>query len=100
MLLLTFAASRFARLWPPLKIGKVIWGEKLQTCVPEPKSPESWELVEPIEPVRVMVGKNAARAAPMFAFAAFNVCSASRMSGRHCTRSEGSPAGLLVTRLG
>ena len=54
---------------------------------------QACELAVPAEPVRVMVGKNAARAAPMLALAALSWCSASRISGRRCNRSDGSPVG-------
>ena len=81
-------------------MGTVTCGEKLHTPVPEPKSCESWELVVPIEAVKLMVGKNAARAAPILAFAAFNVCSASRMSGRRPRRSEGRPGRNVLKQIG
>ena len=47
----------------------------------------------PIVPVRLMLGKNAARAAPILALACFKACSAARMSGRWSMTSELSPAG-------
>ena len=40
-----------------------------------------------------MLGKNAARAAPMLALAARSACSAARTSGRRTSSSAGSPAG-------
>jgi hypothetical protein len=64
------ATSRFACSWPPLKIGMVIDGRKLHAAEPPLNRPPSDELAVPRSPVRLMVGKNAARAAPMFAFAA------------------------------
>ncbi|MNJ52094.1 hypothetical protein D3C77_474140 [compost metagenome] len=48
--------------------------------------------------VRLMLGKNAARAAPMLALAALSRCSASWMSGRRCSRSDGRPAGTSASR--
>ena len=50
----------------------------------------------PAVPVRLMVGKKAARAAPMLALAPLSWCSAARMSGRRASRSDGSPAGKAV----
>ena len=44
-----------------------------------------------------MLGKNAARAAPMLAFAARRACSALRMSGRCVSRSEGRPSGTCAS---
>ncbi|MCY1177583.1 hypothetical protein D9M73_178970 [compost metagenome] len=55
-------------------------------------------LIVPALAVRLMLGKNAARAAPMLALAAFSWCSASRMSGRRCSRSDGRPAGTSASR--
>ena len=43
--------------------------------------------------VSVMRGKNAARAAPMFALAAISACSAWRTSGRRSSTSDGRPTG-------
>ena len=50
-------------------------------------------LSEPKKPVSAMRGKSDARATPMRAFAATSRCSASTMSGRRSSRSEGSPSG-------
>ena len=86
---------------PPVKIGTLICGAKVQVPVPAPrKSCENSELVVPTEHVSVILGKNAARAAPMLALAAFSVCSACRMSGRSCTSSDGNPAGMSSQKLG
>ena len=54
----------------------------------------------PALPVRLIDGKNAARAAPMFAFAARRLYSAARMSGRCNSSSDGVPAGIggIATR--
>jgi len=89
----SFATSRLACRLPALKIGTEIEGVKLQACEPDLNSPESDELAVPKSPVRLMVGKNAARAAPMLALAASSVASACRTSGRRANRSEGRPAG-------
>ena len=99
MRLLTLAASSEARFCPAVKMGTVTCGEKLQTPVPPPNSFSNSALVDPTEAVIVMVGKNAARAAPMLALAALSVCSASKISGRCCSNSEGSPAGMSASRL-
>ncbi|MCY1530406.1 hypothetical protein D9M68_655910 [compost metagenome] len=96
MFFCTFARSRPASSEPPAKIGTVIWGTKLQAPEPPSNRPPRLALAVPAEPVRLMVGKNAARAAPIFALAPFNWCSAARMSGRRASRSDGSPAGSVV----
>ena len=43
--------------------------------------------------MREIVGKSAALATPIFAFAAIIICSASLTSGRDSKREEGSPEG-------
>ena len=52
----------------------------------------------PAAPVSVTRGKNAARAAPMLAFAACSSRSARRMSGRSSSTSDGRPAGTSARR--
>ncbi|MNL66816.1 hypothetical protein D3C87_1913400 [compost metagenome] len=64
------ATARFARSLPPWKIGKVIFGRKLHTRVPLSNRPDSSPEPLPMLPVSEMLGKNAARAAPMLALAA------------------------------
>ena len=89
----TSATSRSATRLPPLKMGRLIWGMKVQVPVPPSNRPLSsvcWRC----PPSRVSeMGKKAARAAPMLALAAFRLCSAARMSGRRCNRLEGAPTG-------
>src|SRR5437868_15541097 len=76
----------------------VICGEKLQVCEgPVNKSPRFAEAV-PAEPVNKIRGKNAARAAPMSAFAALRVCSAAKMSGLRCKTSDGTSAGTRFNK--
>jgi len=65
----TSATLRLARLLPASKMGSVICGANLQAVVLPPKSPFNSLLPSPAEETRVMRGKNAARAAPMLAFA-------------------------------
>ena len=79
-------------LAPPVKSGATICGAKLQVPVPAPSRSESSVLTEPTPAVRVMRGKNAARAAPMLAFAERSWCSAARMSGRRSRTSDERPA--------
>ena len=50
-------------------------------------------LATPSRPVSVILGKRAALVMPILAVAAARVCSACRISGRRCSRSEGRPAG-------
>ncbi|GAO04428.1 hypothetical protein PSR1_03322 [Anaeromyxobacter sp. PSR-1] len=82
---------------PPVKMGRSMRGENAQ--VPEPAVNRFDSSVEavPTEAVSEIDGKNAARAAPMLALAALSWCSAERMSGRRCRRSEGRPAGSSAT---
>ncbi len=56
-------------------------GADVHAPVPALKRFERLPLVVPAEAVSSIFGKNAARAAPMFALAAFSVCSASTMWG-------------------
>ena len=78
---------------PPAKSGATICGVKLQVLVPDAEQPRELRAHACRAPaVSVMRGKNAARAAPMLAFAALSWCSAPRMSGRLSRTSEGSPA--------
>ncbi len=91
--------SRLARLRPALKIGKVSVGTKLQARVPASNNLERLLLDEPVDAVRLMLGKNAARAAPILALAARKLRSASRMSGRRCSNCDGKPAGTLANTL-
>ncbi len=76
-----------------MKIGRLIDGWNSQVPLPPLNSPDSSVLALPARAVRPMLGKNAARAAPMSALAALSWCSAARMSGRRCSRSEGRPTG-------
>ncbi|MOA05926.1 hypothetical protein D3C78_1255390 [compost metagenome] len=76
-----------------MKIGRLICGWNSQVPLPPLNSPDSSLLVVPARAVRLMLGKNAARAAPMSALAALSACSAWRMSGRRCSSAEGSPTG-------
>ena len=77
-------------------MGSVICGRKLQAREPESNRPSSEALAVPAEPVRLIVGKNAARAAPMLALAPISICSAARMSGRRASSSDGRPLGRSV----
>ena len=66
---------------PPLKIGRLSRGAKLQLLVPALNRLSRSLLADPAEPVRVIVGKKAARAAPILASAPRSICSAAgRMS--------------------
>ena len=51
----------------------------------------------PMVLVKLILGKNAARAAPILALACFKACSAARISGRLSKTSELKPAGSLLT---
>ncbi len=66
------STSRFARRRPPSKIGRFTWGANTQTLVPASNRPDNSSLAEPTEPVSLIDGKKAARAAPMFALSARN----------------------------
>ncbi|KGS52720.1 putative outer membrane efflux protein OprM [Burkholderia pseudomallei MSHR5613] len=83
---------------PPSKIGSAMFGANDHAAVPALNRPPSVGLAVPNALVSEIFGKNAARAAPMFAFAARNVSSACMMSGRRVSRSDGSPAGMSVSR--
>ena len=89
----TWATCRLAR-WPPAsKIGSAMPGTKLQA--PEPalnRAPRSL-LAAPADAVSEMLGKKAARAAPMLAWAACSWRSACSTSGRRCSTCDGTPAG-------
>ena len=76
---------------PRLKIGVVIDGPAFHVSPSRPTSVFSAADANPHAPVSEMFGKNAARAAPMFASAARRRSSAARMSGRASSSSEGSP---------
>src|SRR5260364_159162 len=89
----TRAASSCARCAPPLKIGSAMLGLKAHANAPALNSPESASLAIPYWPVKEMLGKNAARAAPICALAARSISSAAMMSGRRVSKSEGTPAG-------
>ncbi|MNT09121.1 hypothetical protein D3C72_1438900 [compost metagenome] len=82
-----------------MKIGRLICGENSHVPEPASNSPDSWRLAVPAEAVSEMLGKNAARAAPISALADSRRCSAARMSGRFWSRSEGKPAGTSATSL-
>ena len=87
---------RFALLLPQLKIGRVMEGANDQMPVPLLKRPLNSPDAVPTEPVRLMVGKKAARAAPMLALACLSECSAARMLGRFSRTLELKPAGRRV----
>ena len=72
------ARLRLARLRPPSKIGSVSVGRKLQEREPPSNRPDISALEVPKLPVRLMRGKNAARAAPISALRARKRCSAAR----------------------
>ena len=61
------AIWRLARLRPASKMGRRICGAKLQVPLPPSNRPDSALLAVPADAVSVMLGKNAARAAPMLA---------------------------------
>ncbi|MNV72561.1 hypothetical protein D3C71_1656600 [compost metagenome] len=70
---------------------------KLHTRVPLSNRPDSSDEADPMLPVRLIDGKNAARAAPMLALAASSVCSACSTSGRRSSTSDGKPDGNAPT---
>ena len=74
----TFARSRLATFAPPSKIGSEICGANDHAAEPGLNRPPSVGDSVPKLPVSETRGKNAARAAPMFAFAASSDCSAAR----------------------
>ncbi|MNN59833.1 hypothetical protein D3C81_1749810 [compost metagenome] len=80
-----------------MKIGRLICGWNNQVPEPPLNRPSRSGLKVPALAVRLMLGKNAARAAPMLAFCALSKCSASRMSGRRCNRSDGKPSGTSLS---
>src|SRR5205807_4668614 len=88
-----WARSRLATFRPPLNIGSVIVGAKVQVPVPLSKEVAEPSACRAAGSSELDLGEKAARAAPMLAFAARSVCSALRMSGRCVRRSEGSPSG-------
>jgi len=65
----------------------LIEGEKAQARDPAPNNPPRVALAVPKLPVRLMLGKNAARAAPISAFSERSNASAWRISGRCVSRS-------------
>ncbi|QHC90190.1 hypothetical protein PchlR47_18315 [Pseudomonas chlororaphis] len=69
-----------------MKIGRLICGWKAQLPEPPLNSPASSRLEVPALAVRLTLGKNAARAAPILALAALSWYSAWRMLGRRCSR--------------
>ena len=75
-------------------MGAVNVPAQFHACAGPEKSLERSVLAHPKLPVREMVGKKRALAAPMRAFAAMRSCSAWRMSGRRSRRSEGNPSGI------
>ncbi|CAB3975381.1 hypothetical protein BLA3211_08457 [Burkholderia aenigmatica] len=83
---------------PPSKIGSAMFGANDHAAVPALNRPPSVGLAVPNAAVSEIFGKNAARAAPMFAFAASSDCSACITSGRRVSRSDGRPAGTSVSR--
>ncbi len=82
-----------------MKIGRLTDGAKLQVLLPPLNKPDSAVLDEPELAVSEIVGKKAARAAPMSAFEPCSVCSAASTSGRCCSSVEGSPAGTSTSAL-
>ena len=82
---LFIALSLVALFWP----GKR-W-RRLSTRLPWLLAVPHASVAPPKLPVRLMRGKNAARAAPMLASVACNRCSAATMSGRWSSNSEGRP---------
>src|SRR5260363_24916 len=76
----------FFRRAPPLKIGSAMLGLKAHANAPALNSPESAALAIPYWPVKEMLGKNAARAAPICALAARSISSAAMMSGRRVSK--------------
>ena len=95
----TDVRSRLAVRAPPWKIGTVIDGVNAHAAEPALNNPLRDALAVPALPVKLIVGKNAARAAPMLAFSERRTASACRMSGRRVSRSDGDPAGTS-TRIG
>ena len=75
----------------------MICGANVHAAEPALNNPPSVGLAVPNELVSEIFGKNAARAAPMFALAARNVASACMMSGRRASKSDGKPAGMSVS---
>ena len=81
-------------------MGKLMLGAMLQIELAPPlKISDNTELASPPVAVSDMVGKNAARAAPIFALADFKSCSADNTSGRTNNTSDDTPAGTSVTKL-
>ena len=76
-----FAESSEPLSEPALKMGTLMLGMKVQVPRPPSNRLESESLERPVVAVSEMVGKKAARAAPMLALAAFSVCSAASTSG-------------------
>jgi hypothetical protein len=87
------ALSRLATLAPPAKIGRLMRGAKLQAPLPLSNRLLRLLLATPVEAVRLMLGKKAARAAPILALAPASWCSAASTSGRRVSTSDGRPAG-------
>ncbi|MCY1539549.1 hypothetical protein D9M68_751400 [compost metagenome] len=83
---------------PAVKIGRLICGWNNQLPEPPSNRPDSSLLMLPALAVRLILGKNAARAAPMLALADLSWCSAWSRSGRRCNRSDGKPAGTSASR--
>lgn len=81
-----------------MKIDSVICGAKLHAVALPLNSELSVVLYNPLDAVSEMLGKNAARAAPILAFAARRLCSAAMMSGRLVRRSDGIPGGSAAIR--
>ena len=70
----------------------------IDQVLPAGKRFERSVLTAPKTPVRLIVGKKLAIAAPTLALAATSCCSACRMSGRRSRRADGRPAGTSGTR--
>ena len=82
-------------LRPPVNSGTVSVRREAPQAGAAGEQAASAVLARPAKPVSEIDGKNAARAAPMFAFAARSTCSAARMSGRR-SRSSRRHAGRQV----
>src|SRR6266550_5735243 len=87
---LTFDFSR-----PAVKIGWVTCAPNPQTLPAPVNRLESAVLSPPRKPLSEIRGKYAALAASTLKFVAIKLCSAERISGRRCNRSEGRPGGTV-----
>src|SRR6266550_2967217 len=83
---------------PAVKIGWVTCGESPQTLPAPVNRLESAVLSPPRKPLSEIRGKYAALAASTLKLVATRLCSAERISGRRCNRSEGRPGGTVGIR--